>query len=54
MDKLIERYELLAADVKHQTTFIDDLYEMDFKHLAETLKEMEKIQQQILKGTYKN
>ncbi len=47
MKKLIERYELLSKDIKHQIAFVDDVYDFDFTHLNGTLKEMEKLQKKI-------
>jgi hypothetical protein len=52
MEKLIERYELLCKDVKHQIRFVDDVYVMDFTYLIDTLKEMSKLKKQILQKEF--
>lgn len=46
----ISQYKLLASDAKFQITYIDDLYQFDFKNLVDTLNEMENLRDSIIKN----
>jgi hypothetical protein len=52
MEKLFKRYELLSEDVKYQMGFISNVYDMDFNHLNEMLKEMEELQSKIIQKQF--
>jgi hypothetical protein len=48
IDRKIEKYDVLCKDIKHQISFIDDIYQMDFKYLQETLNMMKILQAEVL------
>lgn len=53
MEKIFKKYESLVNNIKHQISFIDDYYAFDFKHLKETLVQLEELQNIILEKNLK-